>query len=1753
MEFLKFVLKVLIILGTVALAASPLLIDYLTFRKDKENKISYKRFRIVIYAVIYAIAITLVLYLFKEIRIWFSGLSFIRWLAARISISSRVQYFISVFVVLFVNFVIGILFVLLGKLVRIKLKDKDLLTPKKDGEFNWRQKAERKVIRFFHKEVWFFVAGILKWFNLFLSLAYAAIFTLFLIPAVFSADWIPYQFILTVFSAGYLYPVITLLVLWQAYYFLKGISLLEKECPELLQDEAAVIANDEPDMEAIDRECQSSFRKYFGGTVNEANEAVETPITDHERFSFLVGEAISNDSRTPQTPKEVYLSCADVLFAEKESLLLNGSFFSEFSLYLFRYLSLVAARGDNVIIVCNSEEQIKSVYEYVKDGLSKLVSLYCKEFQNDAVDFDNPVWRILKICDDKVTAESAAIDDNSILITTLNFLCSSDFEKGHESFFHLLDTIIFVDSQNAATMFPHQLAALNTRLMHITESNARAAKNGVENPDFNVRYMSRQVRYICFDDTRTSGLDKVLKNMLSVDVRTVDCMNYNDNALIRCYTLDVTDVNDDMPGSVQFIPTDEQIGPTMNMAILSLAKGAKRVSIFGEGVIPYAGIMETLTAHTGQIALTLDEDNIQINKYHFDSNEYSVVIAVDAQNNLPAAIRKYASMVSDGNTLIMVVSRPYMLRDFYLDNLEAFWKSSQILRIPVEEGSKRDIAQKILVKANSGGISEKEIYRLAFASEAFRDSVESKRLYDLLRGVVEQFGIFDLTDSALLDYFEFVTRQDFTADGKYICENKVLLRSGNELYDIINGRDTVSLVCGEKRYMLNLPKWRLPHNYIEGQNLLFGGNVYNIYKIDAQSGILYTNLATGGKNDVSYEYIQDREYRLDYSKTPLETVSPSKHIRFGGKAVSNGVLEAHICNYRVPAEVITRGYYAVDPHTFERNSADMLYYDIGEEGNEDIAKRVYRRYGNFTNPTYDTSGNGNSDDLFIKNKGLSLLSVKIVCEGIEDINRVSTLSAVVLNELLHSMFPSVADAIAVCPVYNGEYTAEPEYQGILDKLPKASFIRGDASEVGEQAEGTAEKQALEFVIIEDSVCDLGVISGLLASGDNILNTIFAPIASYLEWYIEKRKNGFGGKKQYLHFGLNEEPKCFDFDSLNKLAQAFVNPNSKMDYVDLDPLIEYETCMFCGKRIPKSEQATKFDDGRVMCAECAASLVGNDKKLLQKYLIQVKMFLEDVYGITLDKEYEVCFESTLKITNALKKNKNIKRRGSDSAFASYVDTAKKKLHVEYDLPGTNLCELLVRELTHLWQLNNLPELEADLAEGHVALVAVQYLRYTNKLELSKLRAAHYESNKNNSGIGYRKLSRALLENPQYRNNPFKYLLESSGKVFDDNRKKTPRIIESGEYGLPYTPSVPDRCAPEKVKYFYYERLNSALQKVYESICEAIAAHSERVSIDPCGPTELYTVVESIKYDRPEFFYFDNYSFSGSEVLLDYHVSAEEAELMKRQIDERAASYLEGIEDTMSAYDVALRLHVKMINSVDYDSLALDVEDANMRKGIQEQGIDRIRTICGIFLDGRAVCAGYAKAMQYLLQKCGVEAGYIVGAIRQDNGELSTTDYHAWNIVKMDGDYYLIDTTWDDGSNTDVQKISSLDYGFAYFAVTTEEMLRSRDSNVCPTDIPPCTATKCNYFYHNDRVFSEYDLNKIIAIAENSAKNGSMHFEFKCNSQALRDEIYDKLFGNDGDWKKVSKAASKHNKRISSSGCGYSMNRNIWTIRFRFAEE
>jgi hypothetical protein len=92
-----------------------------------------------------------------------------------------------------------------------------------------------------------------------------------------------------------------------------------------------------------------------------------------------------------------------------------------------------------------------------------------------------------------------------------------------------------------------------------------------------------------------------------------------------------------------------------------------------------------------------------------------------------------------------------------------------------------------------------------------------------------------------------------------------------------------------------------------------------------------------------------------------------------------------------------------------------------------------------------------------------------------------------------------------------------------------------------------------------------------------------------------------------------------------------------------------------------------------------------------------------------------------------------------------------------------------------------------------------------------------------------------------------------------------------------------------------------------------------------------------------------------------------------------------------------LHDWVADNIYYDYPAL-------KTGIPDQGAERV------FRTRRAVCAGYSRLMVALGEELGLDIRYVRGNARSQEGGISPVG-HAWNAVFIEGNWYLMDVTWD----------------------------------------------------------------------------------------------------------------------------------------------
>ena len=296
-------------------------------------------------------------------------------------------------------------------------------------------------------------------------------------------------------------------------------------------------------------------------------------------------------------------------------------------------------------------------------------------------------------------------------------------------------------------------------------------------------------------------------------------------------------------------------------------------------------------------------------------------------------------------------------------------------------------------------------------------------------------------------------------------------------------------------------------------------------------------------------------------------------------------------------------------------------------------------------------------------------------------------------------------------------------------------------------------------------------------------------------------------------------------------------------------------------------------------------------------------------------------------------------------------------------------------------------------------------------------------------------------------------------------------------------------------YAFEHLNDEGKTLYAELLTIIQNRSSDIVVSTLDEEILDVVCQFVLADHPELFYMDGYTYTrytiGGELNKlsftgNYIYSDEEIAARQTKIDEYVNNCIARIPEGLDTYGKVKYVYEYLISNTEYDFNAPDNQN-----------------ICSVFIYGKSVCQGYAKATQYLLNKLGIPATLVTGKV---NGV-----GHAWNLVYVDGDYTYVDTTWGDSSyqrtesSGDTGKIPLINY--VYLCCTTQDI--SRTHTIAETlPMPKCDSMKNNYFVRENEYFVSPDMDAVGELFNRRYADGSNNVTIKCGTK----EVYDSLFNS-----------------------------------------
>lgn len=267
-------------------------------------------------------------------------------------------------------------------------------------------------------------------------------------------------------------------------------------------------------------------------------------------------------------------------------------------------------------------------------------------------------------------------------------------------------------------------------------------------------------------------------------------------------------------------------------------------------------------------------------------------------------------------------------------------------------------------------------------------------------------------------------------------------------------------------------------------------------------------------------------------------------------------------------------------------------------------------------------------------------------------------------------------------------------------------------------------------------------------------------------------------------------------------------------------------------------------------------------------------------------------------------------------------------------------------------------------------------------------------------------------------------------------------------------------------YYYNRLNKAQQNAYHAMKTGLQSLAPSFPVPRLEAKELCDVYFLLRLDCPEIFYSVKFSYR-------YHPESSNVEMIPEYLFEKSK-----IKDHQKALKSRVEKLVrpaqklKEIEKLQYahDFICQNVRYDKLKKPYSHE-------IIGPLGHGVGVCEGIAKTVKILLDALGI---WCIIAISEANPEKEIKYRHAWNVVRINGQYYHLDATFDNtlGSAEMIR--------YDYYNLCDKQFFRDHEPVIWK--VPACTDG--DHFYYKEKKLSFTKMEDVQKRSAQAAKKGKI---------------------------------------------------------------
>lgn len=337
-------------------------------------------------------------------------------------------------------------------------------------------------------------------------------------------------------------------------------------------------------------------------------------------------------------------------------------------------------------------------------------------------------------------------------------------------------------------------------------------------------------------------------------------------------------------------------------------------------------------------------------------------------------------------------------------------------------------------------------------------------------------------------------------------------------------------------------------------------------------------------------------------------------------------------------------------------------------------------------------------------------------------------------------------------------------------------------------------------------------------------------------------------------------------------------------------------------------------------------------------------------------------------------------------------------------------------------------------------------------------------------------------------------------------------------------------------YYFKQLTEEEQRVYRELLKGIRAREKEFYLTISDDDSIDRSYHAVLKDHPEIFWVHNrekiYKTTYSDS--DYCVFTPGYTYTDSEIDEIQTAMEQSFQEVRALIPE---------DAGDYEKVRIVytyvIDHTQYQTGEDDQ------SIAGVFWKKSAVCAGYAGAVQYLLERLDIPCIYVDGSTK------GSTEGHAWDIVKIGQEYYCVDATNGDqpdflnGDAAQLEEHKTIIYD--YLCPFPEEYEKTYTPSEELT-VPACTAKDLDFYVLNQGYFEDYSWQDIYDYCKMRLDNGAAVVRFKFGSQEAFSEACQELL-DDG----VVQNVAQYYMKLHGLGqveYHYGVMDNFYTIYFIF---